>query len=49
VADHALILFGILNRALGPFGLGPLLGQDQAAFLVLRLEDQGPMPRALDV
>ena len=39
--DDALLLLDLLDRAPGPLVLGPLLGQDQAAFLVLLLEDKG--------
>ena len=31
----------LLDRAPGPLVLGPLLGEDQPAFLVLLLEDEG--------
>src|SRR5271169_1938026 len=39
--DHAVLVLDLLDRAPGPLVLGPLLGQDQAALLVLLLEDQG--------
>ena len=40
-ADDAVGFLDLLDRAPGPLVLGPLLGQDQAAFLVLLLEDEG--------
>ena len=39
--DDAVLLLDLLDRAPGALVLGALLGQDQAAFLVLLLEDQG--------
>jgi hypothetical protein len=39
--DHAVLFLDLLDRAPGALVLGALLGQDQAAFLVLLLEDQG--------
>src|SRR5690625_371085 len=39
--DDALVFLDLLDRAPGALVLGALLGQDQAAFLVLLLEDQG--------
>ncbi len=39
--DHALGLLDLLDLAPGQLVLGPLLGQDQAAVLVLLGEDQG--------
>jgi len=39
--DHALGLLDLLDLAPGQFVLGPLLGQDQAAVLVLLGQDQG--------
>ena len=39
--DRAILLFGLLDVAPGPLVLGPLLGQDQMAVLVLLLEHQG--------
>src|SRR5699024_6645770 len=39
--DDALVLLDLLDRAPGTLVLGALLGQDQAALLVLLLEDQG--------
>ena len=39
--DDAVLLLDLLDRAPGAFVLGALLGQDQAAFLVLLLEDEG--------
>ena len=38
--DDAVLLLDLLDRAPGPLVLGPLLGQDEAAFLVLLLEDE---------
>ena len=38
--DDALLLLELLDRAPGPLVLGPLLRQDEAAVLVLLLEDQ---------
>ena len=38
--DDAVVFLDLLDRAPGPLVLGPLLGQDQAAFLVLLLEDE---------
>ena len=40
-ADDAVLFLDLLDRAPGPLVLGPLLGQDQTAFLVLLLEDEG--------
>ena len=40
-ADDAVLLLDLLDRAPGALVLRPLLGEDQAAFLVLLLEDQG--------
>src|ERR687897_522412 len=39
--DDAVVLLDLLDRTPRPFVLGALLGQDQTAFLVLLLEDQG--------
>ena len=39
--DDLVVLLLLLDRAPGPLVLGPLLGQDQAAVLVLLLHDQG--------
>ena len=39
--DDALVLLDLLDRAPGALVLGALLGQDQAALLVLLLEDEG--------
>ena len=39
--DDAVLLLDPLDRAPRPLVLRPLLGQDQAAFLVLLLEDEG--------
>ena len=39
--DDAVLFLDLLDRAPGALVLGALLGQDQAAFLVLLLEDQG--------
>ena len=39
--DDAVLLLDLLDRAPGALVLGALLGQDQAAFLVLFLQDQG--------
>ena len=39
--DDAVLLLDLLDRAPGALVLRALLGQDQAAFLVLLLEDQG--------
>src|SRR5690606_22877748 len=39
--DDAVLLLDLLDRAPGALVLGALLGQDQAALLVLLLEDQG--------
>ena len=39
--DDAVLFLELLDRAPRPLVLGPLLGQEQAAFLVLLLEDQG--------
>ena len=39
--DHAVLFLDLLDRAPGALVLSPLLGQDQAAFLVLFLQDQG--------
>ena len=39
--DDALVFLDLLDRAPGALVLGALLGQDQTAFLVLLLEDQG--------
>ena len=39
-ADDAVGFLDLLDRAPGPLVLGPLLGQDQPAFLVLLLEDE---------
>ena len=39
--DDAVLLLDALDRAPRPLVLRPLLGQDQAAFLVLLLEDEG--------
>ena len=39
--DDAVLLLDLLDGAPGALVLGALLGQDQAAFLVLLLEDQG--------
>ena len=38
---HPVALLELLDRAPGPLVLGPLLGQDEPALLVLLLEDQG--------
>src|SRR5215831_7744105 len=38
--DHAVLVLDLLDRAPGALILGALLGQDQAAFLVLLLQDQ---------
>ncbi len=40
-ADDAFFFFDLLDRAPGPFVLGPLLGQYETALLVLLLEDKG--------
>ncbi len=40
-ADDALFFLDLLDRAPGPLVLGPLLGQDEPALLVLLLEDEG--------
>src|SRR5690606_36510126 len=40
-AHDAVLLLDALDVAPGPLVLGPLLGQDQATFLVLLLEDEG--------
>ena len=40
-ADDAVLFLDLLDVAPGPLVLGPLLGQDQAALLVLLLEDEG--------
>ena len=40
-ADDAVVFLDLLDRAPGPLVLGPLLGEDQPAFLVLLLEDEG--------
>src|SRR5690606_14182587 len=45
-ADDPVLLLDLLDRAPGAFVLRPLLGQDQAAFLVLLLEDEGFYPVA---
>ena len=39
--DDAVLLLELLDVAPRPLVLGPLLGQEQAAFLVLLLEDEG--------
>jgi hypothetical protein len=39
--DDAVLLLDLLDRAPGALVLGALLGEDQAAFLVLLLEDEG--------
>ena len=39
--DHAVLFLDLLDRAPGALVLRPLLGQDQAAFLVLLLQDKG--------
>ena len=39
--DDAVLFLDLLDRAPGALVLSPLLGQDQPAFLVLLLEDQG--------
>ena len=39
--DHAVVVLDLLDRAPGALVLGALLGQDQAAFLVLLLQDKG--------
>ena len=39
--DDAVLLLDLLDRAPGALVLGALLGQDEPAFLVLLLEDQG--------
>ena len=39
--DDAVLLLDLLDRAPGALVLGALLGQDQPAFLVLLLEDEG--------
>src|SRR5580700_933886 len=39
--DHAILVLDLLDRAPRALVLGALLGQDQAAFLVLLLQDQG--------
>jgi len=39
--DDAVVFLDLLDGAPGPLGLRALLGQDQAAFLVLLLEDEG--------
>ena len=39
--DDAVVFLDLLDVAPGPLVLGPLLGQDQAAFLVLLGEDEG--------
>jgi len=39
--DDAVLLLDLLDRSPGAFVLGALLGEDQPAFLVLLLEDQG--------
>src|ERR1700722_621288 len=39
--DDAVLVLDLLDRAPGPLVLGPLLGQDQAALLVLLLENEG--------
>ena len=39
--DDAVLFLDLLDRAPGALVLGALLGQDQPAFLVLLLEDQG--------
>ena len=39
--DHAVVVLDLLDRAPGPLVLRALLGQDEAAFLVLLLQDKG--------
>ena len=39
--DHAVLFLDLLDRAPGALVLGALLGQDQAALLVLLLQDKG--------
>ena len=39
--DDAVVFLDLLDRAPGPLVLGPLLGEDEPAFLVLLLEDEG--------
>ncbi len=46
--DDAVLLLDLLDRAPGALVLGALLGQDQTAFLVLLLEDEG-LDRVADV